>query len=206
MLRIYLVRHAQVAANLKGINFNDKADLPLTQKGRVQGEKLAKRLMKLGIDKIFISETKRSFQTITPLLKLKAIPFGKDPRLNEANFGIFSGLTLKEAEERYPRIYKERLKNKWNYKIPKGESFKDVAERFKSFLKDLQKVAKKERIENTLIMTHATVLKVFLIKYLKFSIEEADSIHFENASISVFDIKEKKIKPIVVNDFHHLLK
>ena len=68
----------------------------------------------------------------------------------------------------------------------------------------VKKEAKKAQLENILIVTHATIIKVFLIKYLGFGIKKADSIHFENTSISVFDFKDKKIKPIAINNYSHL--
>lgn len=205
-MRVFLIRHAQVEANLKGVDFNDEKNSNLTPEGKRQAEKLAKRLIKFKIDKIFVSESKRTYQTILPLIELKPIPVEINPGLNEANFGIFSGLTFKEAKEKYPKIYEKRLKDKWNFKIPKGESFKGVDERLKSFFNDLKKETKKNQIKNFLIVTHATVLKVFLIYYLKYSIEKADLIHFRNTSISFFNFKKGKFKPIKINDFSHLEK
>ncbi len=199
-MKIYLVRHAQAKTNLEGIDFDDKKNIGLTKKGKNQAKKLAKRLVKFKFDKIFISEAKRSYQTILPLIKLRPFPVDKDLRLNEAKFGIFSGLTFEKAKRKYPGIYEDRVKNKWDYRLPKGESFKDVSERLNSFLNDL----KNKKFENILIVTHATVLKVFLAKYLKFSLEKADSIYFQNASISLSEIKNKKVISIIINGRSYL--
>ncbi|PIR02495.1 MAG: hypothetical protein COY73_00145 [Candidatus Nealsonbacteria bacterium CG_4_10_14_0_8_um_filter_37_14] len=201
-MKIYLIRHAQTTTNLKGINFDDKKNVLLTKRGQKQARELAQKLIKIKIDKIFISEAKRSYQTILPLIKLKSIPFKIDTRLNEANFGIFSGLTFKAAEKKYPEIYNARLKDKWNYRIPKGESFKDVSERLESFLKNLKKESNK--VGSVLTITHATVLKVFLVKFLKFPLKKADSTYFKNTSISFFEIKNKNIKAKTINDSTHL--
>ncbi len=133
-MKIYLVRHAQAKTNLEGIDFDDKKNIGLTKKGKNQAKKLAKRLVKFKFDKIFISEAKRSYQTILPLIKLRPFPVDKDLRLNEAKFGIFSGLTFEKAKRKYPGIYEDRVKNKWDYRLPKGESFKDVSKRLNSFL------------------------------------------------------------------------
>ena len=166
-MRLYLVRHAQTSSNLKEINFNDKDDLPLTKEGYYQSKKLAKELIHFKIDKIFISETKRSFQTLLPFLELNPLIPQRDRRLNEADFGIFSGLTLREVQKKYLKVYQRRLKDKYNVCIPRGESYKDVARRLDSFFKDLGQMAEKQRLQNVLIVTHATPLKVFLIHYKK---------------------------------------
>lgn len=142
-MRIYLVRHAhaQTRANLNKIMvYTDEKGKGLTKKGKEEAKKLAKKLNKIKIDKIFISEAKRTYETILPLLKFnKGITIKKDKRLNEFKYGIFKGLTLQEAEKRHPKIFRERSKNKWDIPIPRGESLKKIADRFGSFLKDLEK-------------------------------------------------------------------
>jgi len=202
-MRIYLVRHAQAQtrANLNGIVvYDNQKNKGLTKKGEDQAKKLAEELNKVKIDKIFISEAERTYKTILPLLKFKKdIPVKKDKRLDESKYGIFSGLTFQEAGKKYPKVFKARLKNKWDVPIPKGESFKGVAARFNSFLNDLEKEGKKSQLENVLIVTHATNLEAFLIKYLGLSIKKLDSVYFENASLSVFDFKNRKIKPVKIN-------
>jgi len=115
-MRIYLVRHAhaQTRANLNKIMvYTDEKGKGLTKKGKEEAKKLAKKLNKIKIDKIFISEAKRTYETILPLLKFnKGITIKKDKRLNEFKYGIFKGLTLQEAEKRHPKIFRERSKNK----------------------------------------------------------------------------------------------
>jgi len=200
-MKIYIIRHAQTKSNLKEIACENQKREGLTKEGKEQAKRLAKKLNKVKIDKIFISEAKRTRETILPLLKFKKdIPIKKDKRLNECKFGIFSGLTLKRAEKKYPEIFRERQKDKWNVRLPGGESYKDVASRLESFLKDLKKEAKKFQSKNILIVTHATPIKVFLIKYLGFSIEKVESIYFENALISIFDFQNGKIKPIQIKE------
>ena len=196
-MKIYIVRHAQTESNLREIACGNQKREGLTKEGKEQAKKLAKKLNKVKIDKIFISEAKRTYETILPLLKFKEdIPIKKDKRLNECKFGIFSGLTLKEAEEKYPKIFKARWKDKWNIPVPRGESYKDVALRLESFLKDLKKEARKFPLKNILIVTHATPIKVFLIKYLGFSVEKVELIYFENAAVSIFDFQNEGIKLI----------
>ena len=196
-MKIYIVRHAQTESNLREIACGNQKREGLTKEGKEQAKKLAKKLNKVKIDKIFISEAKRTYETILPLLKFKEdIPIKKDKRLNECKFGIFSGLTLKEAEKKYSEIFRERQRDKWNIPIPGGESYKDVALRLESFLKDLKKEARKFPLKNILIVTHATPIKVFLIKYLGFSVEKVELIYFENAAVSIFDFQNEGIKLI----------
>ena len=199
-MRIYFIRHAESKFNLKQIACNNQEKNSLTTAGKKQAEKLAKKLINIKIDKIFISEAKRAYETILPLIKArKDIPVKKDNRLNECNFGIFGGLSFKVAEKKYPKIFKARRIDLWNIPAPRGESYRDVFLRFRSFLNDLKKDAKKLRLENIVIISHATLLKVFLVKYLGFSLKKVESIYFRNALFSIFDFQNGKIKPIQIN-------
>lgn len=204
-LKVYLIRHAEIESNLRSLAYDNKQKEGLTREGKKQAKKLARKLNKVKIDKIFISEAQRTYETISPLTRLKkGIPIKKDKRLNECKFGIFSGLSSEEAKKKYPKIFKAREKNKWSFSIPKGESYKDVVLRLESFLRDLKKESKKSQFRNVLIVTHATPIKVFLIKYLGFNIKKVDSIYFKNTSISVFDFQNENIKPIKINDCSHV--
>jgi len=204
-IKIYIIRHAETESNLKYLVYDNHQKEGLTREGKKQAKKLAKRLSKVETDKIFISEAKRTYETILPLIRLKKdTPIKKDKRLNECKFGIFSGLSLEEAEKKYPKIFKMREKNKWSFSIPKGESYKDVGLRLESFLGDLKKESKKSQLRNVLIVTHATPIKVFLIKYLGFSVKKVETIYFKNTSVSIFDFQNEKIKPIKINDYSHI--
>ena len=199
-MRIYFIRHAESKFNLDGIACNDQKNNRLTKKGDEQARKIAKDLAKIKIDKIFVSEAKRAYETILPLIKIrKNIPITVDKRLNECNFGIFGGLSFKAAGKKYPAIFKARKKDLWKIPYPEGESFRDVFLRFESFLKDLKKDAKKSRLECIVIVSHATPLKVLLVKHSSFSLKKVESTFFRNARFSIFDFLKGKIKPIKIN-------
>lgn len=203
MIKLYIARHAQVMSNLEGINFNNDINSELTSVGKKQANKLAKRLSGIRFDKFIISESRRTYETLFPLLKIQKVSFRRDSRINEANFGIFNNLSLKEVAEKYPKIYKKRILDKYNFKIPGGESFKDVALRWESFFGSLEKNfkrTKKLNSQNVLIITHATPLKVLLIRFLGYTVKEADKIKFKNASLSIFNLNKGRLKPHIIND------
>lgn len=199
-MRIYFIRHAESKFNLGGIACNNKERNTLTKKGREQAKKIAKDLSKITIDKIFVSEAKRAHETIAPLLKIeKNIPVTIDKRLNECNFGIFGGLPFKSVGKKYPEIFKRREKDLWKIPYPDGESFKDVFLRFESFLKDLKKEAKRSRLKHVVIVSHATPLKVFLVKHAGFSLKKVESTFFRNAKFSIFEFQKERIIPLKIN-------
>jgi len=196
---IYMVRHGEVPLNQKKVAFN-ALDESLTEEGRRQTEKLADRLASVKLDAIFVSNTKRGHETALPIAKEKNISPKTDERLNDCNYGIFANLTKERAEEKYPQAFRKREEDKYNVPIPEGESFADVATRWRSFFADL----KKKKLENILIVTHGTNLKVFLMEYLRYNVDDADKVYFKNTSVSIFSVSNTGVRLLRRNDTSHL--
>lgn len=186
-MRIYLVRHAQSEANAKNIDFNGKADFDLTLLGEKQAESLAKFFSNKHIDIIYSSVLKRAIKTAEIIGKYCATKIKRSKLLNEANFGIFEGFTRKEVQKKFPRIFEEREKNKYLYRIPSGESYKDIGIRIKKFFNQLDKKSK----QNIVIVTHVTVIKVILFELLHKPIKKIEKIYYPNTSITLITYNKK---------------
>jgi probable phosphoglycerate mutase len=198
-MRLFLIRHGEI--KWKKIGFLSYTDLELTKKGILQAKKLALRLKNEKIDTIYSSPLKRCYQTAKILSKNLNCKVILAPALREVNFGIFEGLSLKEAEEKYPDLFFKRKKDKWNFKIPKGESYKEAAERVLKFLK---KISKSKKNKNIVLITHVTIIKILLKLFSNLSMEEIDKIHFLPTSVTILEKKGKKFQFSKINDYSHL--
>ena len=182
--KLILLRHGEVP--FTNIGFLSKTNLTLTEKGIEQAKKAAKLLKNEAIQIIFSSPSLRCLQTA----KIIAERLGKqiilDEKLREVDFGIFEGLSLEEARRKYPEIYEARLKDKWNFRIPKGESYKDAAERFLEFLKEIE-----GKYESVLCVTHVTVIKVILKVLCGLSLEEVEKRKYLPACFIVLERDEE---------------
>lgn len=200
-MKLFLIRHAEVN-NWKKIGFLSYTDLGLSKKGVFQSKKLAIKLKNEKIDEIYSSQLKRSKQTANEIVKYLNLKIYSAPELNEVNFGIFEGLTLEEAERKYSEIFQKRTKNKWNFRIPKGESYKDVQKRVLPFI---LKVIRNEN-KNIIVVTHVTIIKILLKSLTDLSLEEIEKYHYYPTSLTVLELQNKKFKPIIINDISHLKK
>lgn len=199
-MKLFLIRHGEIS--WKKIGFLSYTDLELTRNGISQAKKLALRLKKEKIDEIYSSAMKRGTQTANEIAKCLNLKVHIKPKLNEVNFGIFEGLSIEEAKRKYPEIFEKRKLDKWNFRIPQGESYKDAAKRVLSFIKKL--MGKKDK--NIVIITHVTIIKILLKLFTGFSMEKIDQIHFFPTSINSFEFQDKKIKLVKINDCSHLEK
>lgn len=197
-MKLFLIRHGQV--KWKKIGFLSYTDLELTKKGAKEGEKIARKLKKEKIDKIYSSPLKRCQQTAQIIGRYLGLEVHVASQLREVNFGIFEGLSLREAEKNYPEIFKERQKDKWNFKIPKGESYKEAAERVLNFFKKLPDKSS----QNIALVTHATIIKILLKLFSNLSLREIDQIRFFPTSLTILEKKNKKFRVLKINDISHL--
>jgi isoleucyl-tRNA synthetase len=135
--RYLILRHGESEMNVKDIQIStlpEKIPCPLTEKGKKQILKAAKRLKKEKIDLIISSDLLRTKQTAEILAKELGVKVIFDKRLRDIKFGIFEGKTLEEYHS-FWKNYQERFE-----KAPRGgENYNRVKMRIYSFFKALEK-------------------------------------------------------------------
>ena len=108
-MKIYLIRHGETTGDVEnryGGNYDDH----LTEKGINQSKKLANKLKNKGIQIIYHSPRIRATETskiVNKILKVKLKVINDIRERN--NYGIITGLTKKEAKQKYPEEV-EKLK------------------------------------------------------------------------------------------------
>jgi broad specificity phosphatase PhoE len=128
MIEIVYETHSTTTDNEAGIatGWNQGQ---LSETGRRQAEALGERRRDDGIDAVFVSDLRRAVETAEIAFAGSEIPVHEDRRLRECNYGDLNGAPVAEIDaERLRRIEEP---------FPGGESYRDVAERTRSFLEDL---------------------------------------------------------------------
>src|SRR5947207_1060703 len=101
----------------------------LSEAGKKLARDLGQRRRDEGPAMVFTSDLARAVETAEIAFAGSDIPIRQDPRLRECNYGDWNGMpTRKLADERARRI---------DTPFPGGESYRDVVERTRSFLRDL---------------------------------------------------------------------
>ena len=152
-VKIHIIRHTESEANVKHI-LAGQLDYSLSEKGKKDAQAIALWYSSL-FNPLFIycSPLLRAQQTALPFSHSSHLSITTDERLIEHNLGIFQGRTYEEAE-RDIKYEKDRL-NRWEWNIPNGESYKDIAKRLTSFFEDLDPHG-----PDILIVTHAVAMRV----------------------------------------------
>jgi broad specificity phosphatase PhoE len=173
-LRLILLRHAEIA--WKRMGFLSSTDVLLTKRGIEQARKAGEALKKYGIDAVYSSPLLRCFQTAIEISKVLGL--GQvivDKRLREIEFGVFEGLSLEEARKAYPKIFRARQRDKWNYRIPGGESYADASKRSLDLLREVEGKGHK----CVLFVTHVSIMKVLLRALCNLSLKEVEKLRYD---------------------------
>ena len=144
-----LVRHGQAQSNLdhKVTGWPEKTKAHLTLFGRVEVEKLAKKLAKTKVHYIYSSDltrTKETEQILADIFKGEKVYF--DERLREINTGKFNG-----CHDSAYHAYFTSILEKFTKVPPGGESLSDLRKRLFGLISELEK---KHQNKTIVIVSH----------------------------------------------------
>lgn len=173
---IILVRHAQTEYNAQD-RVLGRTDIPLSELGLRQAERLGQRLAEQRIDKIFSSPLLRAVQTAQAIRKAQKLPCELEiaPALIEMDFGIWEGQPRKSEEyQNEKRRYFSRFQN--------GESYFDVAARAYAFLRDIAGLP----FGRCALVTHNGICRVITSYFQDMENEEFISFVMDNCETREF--------------------
>lgn len=158
---IYLFRHGQTYYN-KNKMFTGWKDSRLTPKGKQDAKKIAEKLKNKKIDVAYQTRLSRSKDTLKPVLKYhpECKKIITDDRMIERSYGKFQGLHHTTVIKKYGIDMFNKWHRAYDFPPPKGESVKMVEKRVNSFIKDLLKKIKEEKI-NVAISAHGNSMRPF---------------------------------------------
>ncbi|KAI8868658.1 bifunctional 6-phosphofructo-2-kinase/fructose-2,6-bisphosphate 2-phosphatase, partial [Ramicandelaber brevisporus] len=156
---IFFTRHGESMANVSG---KLGGDTDLSPRGHMYAKTLPRLIKEHMGDRpltVWTSTLRRTIQTVRyldyPKLHWKA--------LDELDAGVCDGLTYEEVAELYPQEYAARDEDKFNYRYPGGESYRDVVLRLEPVIMEL------ERQKDILIAGHQAVLRCIYAYFLNYS-------------------------------------
>jgi broad specificity phosphatase PhoE len=178
--RIILIRHGKSEGNANEKLRETIPDyaLNLTQEGIEQAKYAGQEIKKIiGQESIqvYLSpyyRTRQTYQCIQESIRDNIVKTVEDPRVREQDWGHLRNLELNDE------IQNERDNfSTFYYRIPDGESGADVYDRVSVFLDTLHRdFLKPDYPENALIVTHGMTLRLFLMRWLHWSVEEFESL------------------------------
>jgi broad specificity phosphatase PhoE len=137
-MRLYFVRHGESVANLTSEFSCRGFKHPLTSKGVEQAQLLAHNLASRRIARIYSSPLQRAVQTAEILSVALQVEVEVTGALREWDVGIYEGTTGLQGWQLHRQVQEDWYFNyKLESKMPEGESFIEIRERFVPFIEGL---------------------------------------------------------------------
>lgn len=168
MKTIFVIRHGQTEWNLQR-RMQGRLDSPLTHEGNEQAHSHGVLLKsRAPIDEMYVSPSGRTRETAYILNSYVRTRLTYEEALLERDLGMWSGLSVDELEDAFPRAWRERTEDPFHHRPPEGENLADMTSRCEGFL---EKVLNDDAAAIVLV-THQVMSRVILGKLLGLSREE----------------------------------
>lgn len=191
MARIVLLRHAHSVANEKGILAGRIPGVALSETGRNQANELAQRLKGVHVTTISCSPMERCQETITPWLKsdpsLDLREFSIEDRLNEVDYGSWSGMPLKKLSK--DPMWKVIQSSPSKVTFPNGEKIAGMQKRAVTAVKAISTSQKGTHF----FISHGDVIKAIVADLLSMKLDTFQKLVIDPASITVFEFERDSL-------------
>jgi broad specificity phosphatase PhoE len=181
MTTVYIIRHAEKE---KGDFFNPRLrhqDQPISQKGRLDSQKLWSYFSDKQVSAIYVSGYQRTGQTIEHVAKQLGITPVIDERLNELDSGDLDPLSDEEIQERYPDFWKAYRERTADFRFPGGETGEEACHRIADFLEEKRLF---HADENILLVTHEGLIRQLMCHIMNIPVYKRGNFYIDLCGIT----------------------
>jgi broad specificity phosphatase PhoE len=182
---IYLLRHGAVRSPEGGKRYVGWQDYALSDAGLGQAGRWAAYFAGTTLEDIYCSDLGRCLETAHIIgarcsLEPKALP-----ELREVCLGAWEGQRFVTVRTLYPQAFQERGDHIADHRPPGGESFRDLQARVWTVFEALVRRGSGQ----TLIVTHAGVIRVLLCRLLGMPLENLFCLGQSYGALNIVDVR-----------------
>ena len=191
-----LIRHGRTAANRQGVLAGRSPGVRLDGVGRRQARSLGARLRAVPLAVVVHSPLERCEQTARAITDARAddLETVPDERLNECDYGLWSGQPLRALSER--PLWQDVQRQPSTVTFPGGESLAAMAERSVTAVRDW---AARHPDGVVAVVTHGDVIKAVLSDALAQPFDEFQRIVVAPGSVSIVTLDGGRTAVVGVN-------
>ncbi len=166
--RLFIIRHGHTV-NGDEMRYKGHTDVPLSDRGRMQAERLGRWLAGQGEKpQVFLSsDLSRAVETASIIGDIMGVVPEIEPDLRERSFGKWEGMSFEEIASAWPEEFERWKADPLNYSPPEGESTVSVRERVSGLL---ERRMAEFRGRDVFIVSHGGVNRVLLAGFMGLSL------------------------------------
>lgn len=200
--RVFLVRHGATELSAEDAFAGGGTDVPLSDAGRDQLQKLAVRLAGEPIAAVYASPLGRTMETARILAAPHHLPVTPRDGLREISHGHWEGKTRATVEKEYPKEYALWSGDPFSFAPPEGETGLAVTARALPAL--LAIVAAHPGVQ-VLVASHKATIRLLIGSLLGFDLRRyRDHLDQSPASLNILDFQDvSHARLSLFNDISH---
>ena len=185
--RIFLVRHGATVLSAEDA-FAGETDVPLSDIGREQLRKLARRLAPEPVAAVYASPLGRTMETARILSEPHGKPVTPKGGLREISHGRWEGKTRAAVEKEYPEEYARWETDPYSFSPSGGETGLAVTARAMPALLEIVAAHPGEQV---LVVSHKATIRLIIGSLLGFDLRRyRDHLDQSPASLNILDFKD----------------
>jgi broad specificity phosphatase PhoE len=188
MPALYLIRHGETDFNVEQ-RLQGRYETSLNARGRAQARESAAVLHDLiardrhgPASYPYVSSplqrARETMEILRAALGLDPSAYDVEARLAEIAYGDWEGHTLPEIQARDPDVLKRRERDKWDFRPPGGESYREVAKRVADWYATVTR--------DTVVVAHGGVARVLMANFHILPEDEATHADILHGGVYVF--------------------
>jgi broad specificity phosphatase PhoE len=190
---VFLIRHG-VTEWHRERRIVGQREVPLSAEGVAQAKACAAALGHIPVGEIISSPALRAVQTAEIIAAQFSADITRDPRLSDLRYGKWEGMSYAEVEK--TPEYQGILANLLTQKLPGGEDLTQARDR--SIRAIEQALRDAPAGESLAVVSHASVLRLILSRYLGTNVVDFHRIRLSPCSVSVLQFRDDRELPRVL--------
>ncbi len=197
--RVVAIRHGETAWNVDK-RIQGQLDIPLSERGRWQAERLAAALADEGIDVIYSSDLQRAQATASALARITGCELRLHAGLRERAFGRFEGRTFRQIDEDWPDDARRWRQREPDFVPQGGESLEEFNQRC---LRVCLELVAAHPDQSVALVAHGGVLDCLYRAATRVHLQVPRSWQLDNATINRLLFNGRDFSLVGWNDHHH---
>jgi broad specificity phosphatase PhoE len=182
---LFLLRHGAVQSPVDGKCYIGWQDVPLSDIGLQQARMWADYFAGAGLEEIHSSDLSRCLETARIIGASCTVEPRELRELREVCLGEWEGQGFGAVKTLFPEAFRRRGDDLANHRPPGGESFGDLQHRVWPIFETLARRCR----GNTLIVTHAGVIRVLICRLLDAPLKHLFSIGQAHAAVNIIAVR-----------------
>lgn len=182
--QIFLVRHAETELDVQG-RFRGRLDPSLSPRGLAMVETVALAFVHAPPTLVVASPQRAAMESAAAVAAHVRRSFSVDPRLDDIDYGAWTGLTLSEVRHRWPALFEEYMLDPARIRFPGGEQL--VAAQTRAWAV-VQELAERPDCPCAMLVTHDAIIRLIVCRLLGAPLSAIHRIAVGLASTTVIDV------------------